>query len=538
MLKFSLKQKIFSGYIILIVIILALGLAAFLSIQRLFVIQENLHSQTRGIADLYQLEAHLGLLSSELSARGTTLNKSSFEKLSDHFASAKHAFEKYEAINCSAVSADVLPKIDEMTADVNKEMKELSVEFARLSSLFGANQADSLAPTIQKMIEIIDDVTETDIGELIEFQDQVIQSAQKNQQSIIGIAKLFIIFGILAGLIAGILIGWLITGSVGRLLSQSLDRLIEATGALIHSAGSSSKLSQQNMSLASEIAQGADRQAKEAGEISKAMSQMASAIHQASEATQEVSQVATRTSQMAQIGGEAGEKSTRSLVKIRDIVSASSGMIKNLSARSTEIASIMEVITNIAEQTNLLALNAAIEAARAGDAGRGFAVVADEVRKLAEEAQKSSAQIKAVIKNMQEQISDIVQSVDTGAKEVDVGAGVIDETLNTLQSITSAIQQVSSKIQEISASSQQQASSSEQVSKTMESIVAIIDKNSWTSNEMKRSAEDQTRLSQNVQLWAEKLKTLSGDFSHIVGETGRDGHFHEMEATNEAREDV
>ena len=538
MLKFSLKQKIFSGYIILIVIILALGLAAFLSIQRLFVIQENLHSQTRGIADLYQLEAHLGLFSADLSARGATLNKSSLDKLSEHFASAKQAFEKYEAINRSAVSADVLPQIDEMIADVNKEMKELSVEFARLSSLFSANQADSLASTIQKMIEIIDDVTETDIGELIEFQDQVIQAAQKNQQSIIGIAKLFIVFGILAGLIAGILIGWLITGSVGRLLSQSLDRLIEATGALIHSAGSSSKLSRQNMSLASEIAQGADRQAKEAGEISKAMSQMASAIHQASEATQEVSQVATRTSQMAQIGGEAGEKSTRSLVKIRDIVATSSGMIKNLSIRSTEIAGIMEVITNIAEQTNLLALNAAIEAARAGDAGRGFAVVADEVRKLAEEAQKSAAQIKEVIKNMQEQISDIVQSVDTGAKEVDVGAGVIDETLNTLQSITSAIQQVSSKIQEISASSQQQASSSEQVSKTMESIVAIIDKNSWTSNEMKRAAEDQTRLSQSVQLWAEKLKNLSGDFSHIVGEAGQDGHFHEDVAAQEVREEV
>ena len=112
MLKFSLKQKIFSGYIILIIIILALGLAAFLSIQRLFVIQENLHSQTRGIADLYQLEAHLGLFSADLSARGATLNKSSLDKLSEHFASAKQAFEKYEAINRSAVSADVLPQID------------------------------------------------------------------------------------------------------------------------------------------------------------------------------------------------------------------------------------------------------------------------------------------------------------------------------------------------------------------------------------------------------------------------------------------
>ncbi|TAN57735.1 methyl-accepting chemotaxis protein [Patescibacteria group bacterium] len=540
MLKFSLKQKIFSGYIILIVIILALGLAAFLSIQRLFVIQENLHSQTEGIADLYRLEADLSLLSSDLAVHGNLVDREVLARLNKRFSAAKESFGNYQAIDRRSVSADVLANTDEMIGDVDKEIKELSAELIQITALVNAGQTGSISAASQKIIEIVEDVTETDIGKLIEYQDQIIQNAQKNQQSIIGLSKLFIIFAIAVGLIAGILIGWFITSSVGHLLAQSLDRLVEGTSALIQSAGSSSKLSQQNTSLASEIAQGADRQAKEAGEISKVMSQMASAIHQASEATQEVSQVATRTSQMAQIGGEAGEKSTKSLVKIRDIVSTSSGMIKNLSARSTEIAGIIEVITSIAEQTNLLALNAAIEAARAGDAGRGFAVVADEVRKLAEEAQKSAAQIKEVIKNMQEQISDIVLSVDTGAKEVDVGAGVIDETLNTLQSITSAIQQVSSKIQEISASSQQQASSSEQISKTMESIVAVIDKNSWTSNEMKRSAEDQTRLSQTVQLWAEKLKNLSDDFFYIVGDAkhGRDGHFYADAEAHEIKEEA
>ncbi|CAM2011216.1 methyl-accepting chemotaxis protein [Acanthopleuribacter pedis] len=86
-------------------------------------------------------------------------------------------------------------------------------------------------------------------------------------------------------------------------------------------------------------------------------------------------------------------------------------IIDRLGKSSREIGNVVAVIEKIASQTNLLALNATIEAAAAGDAGKGFAVVAQEVKELAKQTGDATGDISNRIGTMREDVNQAIQAV-------------------------------------------------------------------------------------------------------------------------------
>ena len=78
--------------------------------------------------------------------------------------------------------------------------------------------------------------------------------------------------------------------------------------------------------------------------------------------------------------------------------------LEKLQAELERLKELSEDLTKASKQTNLLALNAVIEAARVGEMGKGFSVVAAEFRKLAENTNKEVAELRDIIKAIEEEM--------------------------------------------------------------------------------------------------------------------------------------
>jgi methyl-accepting chemotaxis protein len=119
--------------------------------------------------------------------------------------------------------------------------------------------------------------------------------------------------------------------------------------------------------------------------------------------------------------------------------------VHDLAEQTTQIRSVLEIISDISEQTNLLALNAAIEAARAGEHGRGFAVVAEEVRKLAERTQKSLLEIDATISVVVQSVNEVSDHIKENSEQV----VQLNEDANQISNMATNTKESTSKSLEI-----------------------------------------------------------------------------------------
>jgi len=170
-----------------------------------------------------------------------------------------------------------------------------------------------------------------------------------------------------------------------------------------------------------------------------------------------------------------------------------------------------DMIKSIAAKTNLLALNAAIEASRAGEAGKGFTVVADEIRKLAEQSNRYTDEISAIISELLKNTGDCVKVFDEVAKIMESQTISVKNTINNFYGIRDAIDKIRSIIEDLNTSGSIMNVKKEEMIEAIESLSAISEEYAAATQEVLASVELQTNSISEITGVSESLAQLASE---------------------------
>ena len=476
-------RRIAAGFALAFVLVVAIGGAAYRSIQTLASTHERVnhtHVVLEHIAGVLEL-----LTDAETGERGFIITGDESYLEPYQRAVAALGQNMRELAGLIADNPNQQRRVNEAQALVDQRLASLksTIETRRSTGIEAAAKVISAGVGKRTMDELrrITGQMEDEERTLLKQRAEDVDSASTTGRSTI-------VYGTLVCLLVVAAAGYLITRSLGGQIGVAVQ----------HVQSSSSEL----QAAASQQASGSRESSTAMNEISTTISELLATSRQIAESSRRVASVADDTQAAARAGDQLVANAHESVGGIKRQVDVIVAHMLDLGKKSQQIGGILEVVSELAEQTNILAINASIEAAGAGDSGKRFAVVAEEIRRLADRVGGSTKDIRALIDEIRAAVNATVMATEGGTKAADAGARQFGEVASALKRIAGLVSTTADAAKEIELSTKQQASAVEQVN------VAI-------ANVAKATRETEASSSQTLQT-AIQLSGLSRELTRLI----------------------
>lgn len=176
----------------------------------------------------------------------------------------------------------------------------------------------------------------------------------------------------------------------------------------------------------------------------------------------------------------------------------------------------IQMIQDIASQTNMLALNASIESVKAGEAGKGFSVVASEIRKLAEQSNKFSRDIIAVINEVVQKTNTTVETIQRLSKTAAQQEASAKQTNDRFEGIAHSAEKMRSIIADLDVSFEKMLTFKDEMIEIIHNLSAISQHNAAGTQQAAASVEEQASFIKSIAEASEQTSTIACELENLA----------------------